>query len=241
MIITRLSIIIPVYNEQETVVPILEKVLAVKLPDGIVMELVVVDDASTDSSATRVEEFLKRVTPDVSVSFIRHKQNKGKGGAIHSAIKHINGEYMIIQDADLELDPNDFMQLLEPVLKGSAEVVYGSRFLNNSSAGQIRNLSFMANAFLTALSNISFGTRLTDMETCYKLMPVHAVKKLNLKEERFGFEPEVTAKIARDKTIRFAEVPVTYIARTDLQGKKIGWKDGVRALWCIIRYGILRQ
>ncbi len=241
MIISRLSIIIPVYNEQETVVPILEKVLAVKLPDGILMELVVVDDASTDASASRVDSFLQRVRLSVPVNFIRHEQNKGKGGAIHTAIKHVKGDYMIIQDADLELDPNDFIQLLKPVVNGNAEVVYGSRFLNNSSGKQSRNLSFLANAFLTSLSNLFFGTRLTDMETCYKLMPVPEVKKLILKEERFGFEPEVTAKLARNKNIRFAEVPVTYIARTDLQGKKIGWKDGVRALWCIVKYGILRQ
>jgi glycosyltransferase involved in cell wall biosynthesis len=241
MIISRLSIIIPVYNEQETVVPILEKVLAVKLPDGILMELVVVDDASTDASASRVESFLQRVRLSVPVNFFRHEQNKGKGGAIHTAIKHVKGDYMIIQDADLELDPNDFIQLLKPVVNGNAEVVYGSRFLNNSSANQSRNLSFLANAFLTSLSNLFFGTRLTDMETCYKLMPVPEVKKLMLKEERFGFEPEVTAKLARNKNIRFTEVPVTYIARTDLQGKKIGWKDGVRALWCIVKYGILRQ
>lgn len=241
MIISRLSIIIPVYNEQDTVVPILEKVLAVNLPAGIKMELVVVDDASTDSSANRVEAFLQCVRLSVPVNFIRHEQNKGKGGAIHTAIKHVNGDYIIIQDADLELDPNDFIRLLEPVLNDRAEVVYGSRFLSNTSGTNSRNLSFLANAFLTSLSNLFFGTRLTDMETCYKLMPVREVKKLILKEERFGFEPEVTAKLARNKSIRFAEVPVTYIARTDLQGKKIGWKDGVRALWCIVKYGILRQ
>jgi glycosyltransferase involved in cell wall biosynthesis len=241
MKVTRLSIVIPVYNEQETVVPVIEKVVAVRLPDGIEKEIIIVNDASTDQSHSRIESFVDGFrSPGTTIKFITHLENKGKGGAIHTAIHSVNGEYMIIQDADLELDPGDYVHLLGPVLNDKADVVYGSRFLNGTEKSGSGLLSVAANKFLTSLSNFSFGTRLTDMETCYKLIPVAAIQALDLKEERFGFEPEITAKLSRNKKLRFKEVPVTYVARTELQGKKIGWSDGIRAVWCIVKYGLLK-
>lgn len=241
MKVNRLSIVIPVYNEQDTVVPVIEKVVAVELPDGIEKEIIIVNDASTDGSHSRIENYVSAFgSQSTTIKFITHLENKGKGGAIHTAIHSVSGDYMIIQDADLELDPGDYVHLLGPVLNDKADVVYGSRFLNGSGKSGSGLLSLTANKFLTSLSNFSFGTRLTDMETCYKLIPVASIRALELKEERFGFEPEITAKLSRNKKLRFEEVPVTYIARTELQGKKIGWSDGIRAVWCILKYGILK-
>jgi glycosyltransferase involved in cell wall biosynthesis len=239
MAIVRLSIIVPVYNEKDTVIPVLERLLALPLPELISREIVVIDDASTDGSGDVIAAFLKRQDSNAPLQFHRHIQNRGKGGSIATALEKVTGDYFIIQDADLELSPADMLPMIELVDTGKAHVVYGSRFLLNGH--RFNSLSGIANNFLTWFSNFSFGTRLTDMETCYKLIPVSAMAGITLKEMRFGFEPEITAKLARNKSLMFSEVPVTYEARNSQEGKKIGWKDGVRAVWCIVRYGWLKQ
>jgi glycosyltransferase involved in cell wall biosynthesis len=212
----KLSIIIPVYNEQDTIFEVLEKVNAVQLLDGIEKEIVVVDDVSKDNSL--------------------HDKNYGKGAGIRSCLHSCTGEYIIIQDADLELDPSEYNNLLAPVLAGESTIVYGSRFLNNKQQHSSK-MSQLANNFLTWLSNVTFRTRLTDMETCYKLVPTTYFQAMILKEDRFGFEPEITAKLAKIPSATFKEVPITYLPRSSDAGKKIGWKDGFRAIYCILKYG----
>ncbi len=229
-----LSIIIPVYNEQSTIYEIIEKVNDVSLPNGIKKDIVVVDDYSSDNSLQRVKDY-NRENPGV-ITIIEHEINRGKGAGIRSALDACIGEYIIIQDADLELEPNEFNILLEPILDGSANIVFGSRFLNKKN-DQGSFLSRTANKFLTGLSNLAFRTKLTDMETCYKLVPSSYFKHMILKEDRFGFEPEITAKLAKIPSSNFKEVSITYNPRTTNAGKKIGWKDGVRATYCIVKYG----
>lgn len=230
----KLSIIIPVYNEETTIYDVLVKVNDVKLLDGIEKEIIVVNDTSSDDSGSEVERYLAE-TKNPIVKYVSHTVNTGKGGALHTGIKSATGDYTIIQDADLELDPNEFNIIIKPVLDGKADIVYGSRFLNKKKEGAA--MSKMANGFLTWLSNFVFGTKITDMETCYKLVPTPIFQSLKLVEQRFGFEPEITAKLAKLKNLKWAEVPITYIPRTSEEGKKIGWKDGVRAIVCILKYG----
>ena len=230
----KLSVIIPVYNEESTIYEVLEKVLNVTLKAGIEKEVVVVNDASTDTSAKEIQRFVADF-PETIVS-VKHDQNAGKGAGIRTGLSHVTGDYVIIQDADLELDPEEYNILMEPVLDKRAHVVYGSRFLSGKVSGG-SFLSRKANQFLTWLSNLVFRTKLTDMETCYKLMPAEWMQNMVLVEDRFGFEPEITAKLAKVPGVRFQEVPITYVARNVEEGKKIGWTDGVRAMWCIIKYG----
>lgn len=229
-----LSIIIPVYNEQTTIYEVIEKVNAVELPNDIRKDIIVVDDLSTDNSLQRVKDY-DNDNPGI-ITIVEHKVNKGKGAGIKSALTKCSGDYIIIQDADLELDPNEFNILLAPILNGTANIVFGSRFLNSKN-DQGSFLSRTANKFLTGLSNLAFRTKLTDMETCYKLVPFGYLKHMILKEDRFGFEPEITAKLAKIPSAKFQEVPITYNPRTTEAGKKIGWKDGVRATYCILKYG----
>ncbi len=231
--INKLSIIIPVYNEESTIHELLGLVNKVDLRDGIEKEIIVVNDCSTDSSLKEINRF---VEANPQVRLVDHKVNKGKGGALHTGIKEASGEYTIIQDADLELDPNEYNILLEPILTNRAQIVYGSRFLGKEEKGGSA-LSKMANGFLTRLSNFVFRIKITDMETCYKLVPTEVFQSLKLKEQRFGFEPEITAKLAKNRSLKWEEVPITYIPRTQDAGKKIGWKDGVRAVYCIVKYG----
>jgi glycosyltransferase involved in cell wall biosynthesis len=230
----KLSIIIPVYNEESTIFDVLVKVNDVKLLDGIEKEIIVVNDTSSDSSGNEIERYLTETNNPI-LKYVSHPVNTGKGGALHTGIKSATGDYTIIQDADLELDPNEFNIIIQPVLDGKADIVYGSRFLNKKKEGAA--MSKMANGFLTWLSNFVFGTKITDMETCYKLVPTPIFQSLKLVEQRFGFEPEITAKLAKLKNLKWTEVPITYIPRTSEEGKKIGWKDGVRAIVCILRYG----
>lgn len=230
----KLSIIIPVYNEQTTIYDVLVKVEEVVLPNSIEKEIIVVNDKSTDESGKEIERYISDY-PTKGVKFVNHEVNKGKGGALHTGIKSATGEYTIIQDADLELDPNEYNVIIAPVLDQSADIVYGSRFLNQKKQGS--GMSKAANSFLTWLSNFVFGTKITDMETCYKLVPTPIFQSLLLVEQRFGFEPEITAKLAKLKDLKWKEVPITYIPRTSEQGKKIGWKDGFRAIYCILKYG----
>lgn len=232
----KLSIIIPVYNEAKTIAEVLRVIHQLQLVNGIQKEIIVVDDCSKDESNAEIKRAIAAIDPS-AFSLIEHPVNKGKGGAIHSGIKEASGEYTIIQDADLELEPGEINNLLQLVLDKKADVVYGSRFLNKKIKGGSW-MSRRANAFLTWLSNRTFGIRITDMETCYKLVPTPVFKSLKLVEQRFGFEPEITAKLAKHKQLKWAEVPITYNARTNEQGKKIGWKDGFRAVWCILKYGL---
>lgn len=230
----KLSIIIPVYNEETTIYDVLVKVNDVQLANGIEKEIIVVNDTSSDSSGAEIERYLSE-TKNPIVKYVSHPINTGKGGALHTGIKSATGDYTIIQDADLELDPNEFNIIIKPVVDGNADIVYGSRFLNKKKEGAA--MSKMANGFLTWLSNFVFRTEITDMETCYKLVPTPIFQSLKLVEQRFGFEPEITAKLAKLKNLKWAEVPITYVPRTSEEGKKIGWKDGVRAIVCILRYG----
>jgi glycosyltransferase involved in cell wall biosynthesis len=233
----KLSIIIPVYNEAKTIAEVIRVLHRLELMAGIEKEIIVVDDCSTDRSYEIITDVVyNELKAQDQVVLCKHRMNKGKGGAIQTGIKTVTGDYVIIQDADLELVPAEINNLVDVVLDGTADIVYGSRFLNKKVKGGSW-LSNRANAFLTWLSNRVFRIRITDMETCYKLVPADVFKSLKLVEQRFGFEPEITAKLAKHRSLKWAEVPITYNPRTNVQGKKIGWKDGFRAVWCILKYG----
>ncbi len=235
----KLSVIIPVYNEAQTITEVIALLHDLPLINGIEKEIIVIDDCSKDESWKVITEKIADLN-SASVRFIRHEVNKGKGGAIHTGIKEVSGDYVIIQDADLELVPAEINDLIKIVLDKKADIVYGSRFLNKKIKGGSW-ISNRANAFLTFLSNLIFGIKITDMETCYKLIPAKVFKSLQLVEQRFGFEPEITAKLAKHKELTWSEVPITYNARNAEQGKKIGWKDGFRAVWCILKYGLQKK
>ena len=234
--LNKLSIIIPVFNEESTIFDLLKKVNEIELINGIEKEIIIVNDASNDSSFDRINSFLKQFNNPNIIS-ITHQINQGKGAGIHTGLKVSTGDWIVIQDADLELEPNDLNKLIEPIINDGTEVVYGSRYLDKTNQAGDGFLARQANAFLTWLSNVVFGIKITDMETCYKMVRGDLFKGLILKEKRFGFEPEITAKLAKIKSVRFKEVPITYNARLSNEGKKIGWKDGVRAVYCIIKYG----
>ncbi len=234
---STLSIIIPVYNEENTIHLILNKIKDVNLIYGIEKELVMVDDCSKDQSFKKLQAY-KEQNPDLNISLYQHKKNKGKGAALHTGINQANGDLIIIQDADLEYDPNEYNELLKPILDGHADVVYGSRFMGGKPHRILFFWHSIGNGMLTLLSNAFTNLNLTDMETCYKLFKAEYIKGLTLKENRFGFEPEVTAKISRLPKIRIYEIGISYYGRTYDEGKKIGWKDGFRALYCILKYNI---
>ncbi len=233
----KLTILIPVFNEERTILELLQKVLDVQLIDNIEKEIIIVDDASTDNSKKLINLFIEQCASE-NIRYTIHQVNQGKGAAIQTGVKLATGDYIIIQDADLELNPEEYNLLLVPILNGEADVVYGSRFMDKTKSGS-STLSRIANYFLTTLTNIVLRIRITDMETCYKLIKAETIKSIELKEKRFGFEPEITARLSKIKNIRFKEVPVTYNARKQDQGKKIGWKDGFRAIYCILKYGLL--
>lgn len=232
-----LSILIPAYNEERTIHLILDKVLAVKLIKGLQKEIILVNDCSTDQTRAVIKNYID-AHPTVSFNYQEHEINKGKGAALHTGIKVASGDYLIIQDADLEYDPEEYNILLQPILDGHADVVYGTRFMGGKPHRILFFWHSLGNQFLTFLSNMFNNLNLTDMETCYKLFRTEHIQGLKLQETRFGFEPEVTAKIAKIKDIRFYEVGISYYGRTYDEGKKIGWKDGFRAIYCILKYGL---
>lgn len=238
--VSKLSIIIPAYNEGKTIHLILEKIKEAELINNIKKEIIIVNDCSSDDTETKVREY-SSLNPRMDIHYFSHKINKGKGAALHTGIRKATGDYLVIQDADLEYDPDEYNVLLKPVVNGFADVVYGSRF----KGGNPHRVSFfwhtIGNVILTTISNVFSNLNMTDMETCYKLFNTKIIQSINLNENRFGFEPEVTIKISRVPDVRIYEVGISYYGRTYKEGKKIGWKDGFRALYVIFKYGIFKK
>ncbi|MDA1182479.1 MAG: glycosyltransferase family 2 protein [Bacteroidetes bacterium] len=230
-----LSIVIPVFNEARTIHKILDKVAAVVLIGGFEKEVIVVNDCSTDDTAIVLREYAVS-NPNFPMQLFDHQINKGKGAALHTGIDKAMGEVLIVQDADLEYDPNEYNILLKPIIEGYADVVFGSRFIGGKPHRILFFWHSLGNKMLTFLSNAMTNLNLSDMETCYKMFRTPFIKSLVLQEKRFGFEPEVTAKIAKIKGVRVYEVGISYYGRTFDEGKKIGWKDGFRAIYCIVKY-----
>lgn len=233
----KLSIIVPAYNEENTIVSVLTKIGEVSLINGIEKEIIVVNDCSKDRTEEVVMLF-KQTHSHIPIAYFKHEVNQGKGAALHTGIKQATGDYVIVQDADLEYDPIEFNLLLKPMVDGFADVVYGSRFVGGRPHRALFFFHTIGNKMLTFTSNMLTNLNITDMETCYKLFKREVIQSLQLKEKRFGFEPEVTIKMSRIPKIRIYEVGISYYGRTYEEGKKIGWKDGVRAFYCMMKYGL---
>ena len=234
-----LSILIPAYNEGRTIHHILNKVKAVELIGGYTKEVIIVNDCSKDNTEEAIQSYMQQ-NPELIINYFKHEVNKGKGAAIHTAIAKATGDVCIVQDADLEYDPEEFNILLKPIIDGFADVVFGSRFMGGNPHRVLFFWHTIGNKFLTFLSNMMTNLNLTDMETCYKMFKTELIQSISLNEKRFGFEPEVTAKIAKVPKVRIYEVGISYYGRTYEEGKKIGWKDGFRAIYCILKYRFIR-
>jgi len=237
MVVVNLSVVIPAYNEGRTIHLILNKIKEVNLINGSIKEVIIVNDCSTDDTEKAIENYIA-TNPSLNIQYFKHEINKGKGAALHTGISKATGNYLVIQDADLEYDPQEYDDLLKPIVRGDADVVFGSRFMGGNPHRVLFFWHTIGNNFLTFLSNLFTNLNLTDMETCYKLFNTKIIQSIALKEKRFGFEPEVTAKISRVPDIRIYEVGISYYGRTYKDGKKIGWRDGFRAIYCIIKYNI---
>jgi glycosyltransferase involved in cell wall biosynthesis len=235
----ELTIIIPIFNEEKTINLLLDKVKNVTLNGNLQKQIIIIDDCSTDNTKSVINDYITS-NVEFNIQLFSHVKNKGKGAAIHTGILKATGDFTIIQDADLEYNPEEYNILLQPVLDGFADVVYGSRFMGGNAHRVLFFWHTIGNKFLTFLSNMFSNLNLTDMETCYKLFNTKMLQSLHLNEKRFGFEPEVTAKISRISKIRIYEVGISYYGRTYDEGKKINWKDGFRAIYCILKYGLLR-
>lgn len=235
-----LSIVIPAYNEGPTIHRILDKVKAVKMISDIKKEVIIVNDCSRDNTEEAILGY-QAANPDLPVTYYKHEVNQGKGAALRTGIERATGDFVIVQDADLEYDPNEFNILLKPMLDDFADVVYGSRFIGGKPHRILFYWHSIGNRWLTKLSNMLTNLNLTDMETCYKLFRRETIQSIKLKENRFGFEPEITAKVSRIPNVRIYEVGISYYGRTYAEGKKIGWKDGFRAIWCILKYNLFSK
>lgn len=238
--INKLSIVIPAYNEGPTIHRILDKIQQVQLVNGIKKEVIIINDCSKDDTEDAILRY-QNANPGLNIQYHCHPVNMGKGAALHTGIARATGEFLIIQDADLEYDPEEYNDLLKPCINGFADVVYGSRFMGGNPHRMLFFWHTLGNNFLTFLSNMFSNLNMTDMETCYKLFRTSIIQKIELREKRFGFEPEVTAKIARVKGIRIYEVGISYYGRTYEEGKKIGWRDGFRAIYCILKYNLFAR
>lgn len=232
----KLSILIPAYNESKTIFLILDKIKNSVLLD-LKKEIIIVNDCSIDNTEEAILTYMKN-NEDLEILYFKHEVNLGKGAAINTAISKMTGDFAIIQDADLEYDPNEYQILIKPIIDGYADVVYGSRFIGGKPHRILFFWHSIGNKLLTFLSNMTTNLNLTDMETCYKLFKKEVVKQIIIEEKRFGIEPEITAKISKIKGVRIYEVGISYYGRTYEEGKKIGWKDGFEAIWCIFKYGI---
>jgi glycosyltransferase involved in cell wall biosynthesis len=230
-----LSIVIPCFNEKKTINQLLDRVRLAKLPDGVDREIVVVDDCSTDGTAEALKGSLGSI-----VKVLRHEKNQGKGAALRTAFHNASGDVIVVQDADLEYNPDEYGKLLKPIMDGRADVVFGSRFCTTDERRVLYYFHFLGNRFLTLMSNVFTNLNLTDMETCYKMFRREILDKIIIRESRFGFEPEITAKVAKLKC-RVYEVGISYSGRTYEEGKKIGFRDGFRALWCIVKYNVFTR
>jgi len=225
----------PVYNEQVTVREIIQRVLALKLD----LELIIIDDCSTDGTS-EILNTLDETATDSRIKILYHAQNQGKGAAIRTGIRNVNGDVVVVQDADLEYDPTDLPDMLQPILDGKADAVYGSRLIGRGPHRVLFFWHMLGNKLLTLLSNIFTNLNLTDMESCYKMVRTDILKQIKIEQNRFGFEPEITAKLARIKGIRLYEIGISYFGRSYEEGKKTTWKDGFQAIWCILKYWIVR-
>lgn len=237
---STLSIVIPAYNEGPTIHRILDKIKAVTLDGNLQKEVIIVNDCSKDNTEEAILAY-KNANPALPISYYKHEANQGKGAALHTGISKATGDYVVIQDADLEYDPEEYNILLKPILNEMADVVYGSRFMGGKPHRILFFWHSIGNKWLTTASNMFTNLNLTDMETCYKLFRRDIIQNIKLEEKRFGFEPEVTAKISRVPKIRVYEVGISYYGRTYEEGKKIGWKDGFRAIYCILKYNLFKK